>query len=199
MSVGQLHTVDQAQYLIKVTASRWRIDNRGPDFLVRVDHIHRPHRDFRVGIRVDHIVQRRDLFLRVSNDWEIDCRALRIFDIGDPLFVFVNRIYRNDDGFRAAIGQLVLQLGGVAELGCAHRREVSRVGKEHDPILANPVVEVDAALGGFSFEVGGGIAEEQAHDFLSLSGLIYAAKVGRMARGLNRMGLTGRFSFPARE
>ena len=57
----------------------------------------------------------------------------------------------------------LLELGRVAELGRADRREVLGVAEEDGPAVALPVVEVDRALGGVGLEVGGVVAQSQCH------------------------------------
>ena len=62
-----------------------------------------------------------------------------------------------------------LALGEGAELGGAHRREVLGVGEQDPPAVAEPLVEVDRALGGVGGEVGGGVAESYCHRRFLLS------------------------------
>jgi hypothetical protein len=37
------------------------------------------------------------------------------------------------------------------------------MGKEHNPVVTNPVMESNTTVRGFSFEVGGGVTKQQAH------------------------------------
>ena len=73
------------------------------------------------------------------------------------------RVDRQADDLHVALVELGLELGDVAELGGADRREVLRVGEQHAPAVAEPLVEVDLALGGLGGEVGGGVAEANGH------------------------------------
>ena len=62
-----------------------------------------------------------------------------------------------------ALLELVLEGGGAAELGGAHGGEVGGVAEEDGPGVLLPVVERDGAVGGVGGEVGGGVAEVEAH------------------------------------
>lgn len=55
----------------------------------------------------------------------------------------------------AALGELRLELGESAEFGGADRGVVLGVGEEDNPLVTNPLVEVDRASGGVGLEVGG--------------------------------------------
>ena len=52
-----------------------------------------------------------------------------------------------------------VKLGHVAQLCRAHRREVLGVRKQDRPAIADPLVEIDLAQGGFGLEVGGGVVD----------------------------------------
>ena len=70
---------------------------------------------------------------------------------------------RQADDLHAAPVELGLDARHVAELGRAHRREVLGVREQHRPGVADPVVELDRALGGLRLEVRRGVAELQSH------------------------------------
>ena len=55
----------------------------------------------------------------------------------------VDRIDRQTDDLDAALVELRLDLGHVAEFGGAYRREVLRVGEQYGPGIADPVVEAN--------------------------------------------------------
>src|SRR5208282_5552072 len=67
------------------------------------------------------------------------------------------------DDLHAALVEFGLDLGHVAELCGADWREVLRVGKQHRPPVANPIVETDLALSGLRFEIRGCIIERKSH------------------------------------
>lgn len=71
----------------------------------------------------------------------------------------------------AALGEFVLELGGVAQFGGADRGEVLGVAEQHRPGSFDEIVEVDGALGGFESEVRGGIANQDCHGRLPLPAL----------------------------
>ena len=76
-----------------------------------------------------------------------------------PLAVVVDRVDAEADDLDVALVELGLELGHVAELGRAHRREVLRVREQDRPRVADPVVELDAALGGVGLEIGCDVAD----------------------------------------
>lgn len=102
-----------------------------------------------------HVVEQGNLALLVANDGESDVAASDLLDVVDPAIVGVDRVGRQTNQLDAALGELGLQLGKGAQLGGAHGREVLRVGEEDDPAVADKLVEVNGALGGFGLEVGG--------------------------------------------
>lgn len=54
-----------------------------------------------------------------------------------------------------ALLELILELSECAQLSGANRSEVSGVGEENGPAIADEFVEVDLALRSQGFEVGG--------------------------------------------
>ena len=81
----------------------------------------------------------------------------------DPALVRVERVDRKADHLRVALVELALQAGDLAELGRADRREVLRVREEDSPSVAQPLVEVDRAVGGLGGEIGGDVAQLKCH------------------------------------
>ena len=55
----------------------------------------------------------------------------------------------NAMGFTPPVGELVLELGGEAQLGGADRRKIRRVRKQHTPAIAQPLMKTDRPLAGF--------------------------------------------------
>src|SRR5690606_29029623 len=84
-------------------------------------------------------------------------------DIVDPLQVGVHRVHGQGNGLDVALGKFVSELGGEAQLRGADRGEVSGVGKQDSPAVAQPLVETNAACAGFLLEVGGDVAKLEAH------------------------------------
>ncbi|MCY1451313.1 hypothetical protein D9M68_845690 [compost metagenome] len=112
---------------------------------------------------MDQVVEVGHLAVGVGDDGEVDQGALGVVDVIDPAVVGIHRVDGQGDGLHATGGELVLQLGGEAEFGGAHRREVGRVREEHAPAAAQPFMEADAAFAGVLFEVGGDVAEADTH------------------------------------
>ncbi len=52
------------------------------------------------------------------------------------------------------LGELRLKRSKSAELSCADRGIILRVGEEDNPVVADELVEVDRTLGGLGFEIG---------------------------------------------
>src|SRR5690606_3006909 len=57
----------------------------------------------------------------------------------------------------------ILELGGEAQFGGAHRGEIRRMREQDAPAVAQPMVEPDQTLAGVLFKVGGDIAKADAH------------------------------------
>src|SRR5205823_14249385 len=70
---------------------------------------------------------------------------------------------RQPDELRVALLELGVELGHVAELGGAHRREVLGMREQHAPAVAQPLVEVDLPLGGVRGEVRGLVSQAKCH------------------------------------
>jgi hypothetical protein len=77
--------------------------------------------------------------------------------------MLVDGVDRQSDDFHVAPVELRLDLGHVAELGGAHRREILGVREQHSPGVADPVVKADPAFGGRRFEIRRGIVDLQCH------------------------------------
>jgi len=159
VGVGQLERVDHAQDLVEVAAGGLWIGDHQPDLLLGVDDEDRAHGvDLVVG-GMHHPVEVGHLAVRIGHDREVRRVPLRVLDVLRPLRVRVDRIDRQADRLHAPPVELRLQPRHVAQLGRAHRGEVAGVREQDDPRVADPVVEVDAALRAVGREVGGGITQ----------------------------------------
>ena len=69
----------------------------------------------------------------------------------------------------AALVEFRLQLGQRAEFGGADRGEILRMREQQRPAVADPVMELDLAFGGFGLEIRGHSAnlEEPCYDLIS--------------------------------
>src|SRR5690606_9902775 len=92
--------------------------------------------------------------------------ALRLADVVHPGLVVAHRIDAKADHLGVAAVELAFQPRPVAELGGAHGREVLRMREEDRPLVADPLVEADAALGRVRGEIGGYIADANRHGTL---------------------------------
>ena len=61
------------------------------------------------------------------------------------------------------VKQLLGELGRAPHLGCANRREISGVAEKERPIAANPIMKLDRTRCCVRFEVGGCVANSEAH------------------------------------
>ena len=68
---------------------------------------------------------------------------------------------------RVALVELRFELGHVAELGRADRREIFRVREQHRPRVADPLVEANGAFGCLGLEIRSDIAKLKRHSVLS--------------------------------
>ncbi|MCY1457568.1 hypothetical protein D9M71_748740 [compost metagenome] len=112
---------------------------------------------------MDQVVQLGHLAVGVGDDREVDLGILGLVDVIDPLHMGCHRVHGQRQHLHPTLGELALEPGGQAEFGGAYRGEVRRVGEQHAPAVAEPFVETDGAGAGILFEIGGDVAESQAH------------------------------------
>lgn len=109
-----------------------------------------------------HVVEVGNLALLVGNDGEFDLGAGDILDVVDPALVAAEGVGRETDELDAALLELGLKAGHLAELGGADGGVVLGVGEEDDPAVANELMEVNGTLGGVGLKVGGDGAQAEA-------------------------------------
>ena len=73
-----------------------------------------------------------------------------------------DRVGRQAEQLDAALGELGLETGELAELGGANGSVVLGVREEYEPVVANVLVKVNGALGGLGLEVRGRGAQTKA-------------------------------------
>src|SRR5204863_2771525 len=95
---------------------------------------------------MDHIVQGRDLLVRISDDWIVHPRLLRLINIVDPALVRIHWIHADGDDFHATLLELRCNLRYGPQLGRADRGIVFRVREEYPPPSAPPASPVPAPL-----------------------------------------------------
>lgn len=96
-----------------------------------------------------------DLAILIANDRERQRTAGDLGDVVDPTIVRLDRIGGQADQLDAALGELGLVLGQICQFGGADRGVVFGVGEEDDPVVADPLIEVDTTDGSVGLEVGG--------------------------------------------
>ena len=87
------------------------------------------------GRCVEHAEKHRYAPVLVRDDREIHLRLLRLIDIRDPARMVLGAVDAQANDLDAAFAPLGLQLSRCTELGCTYRREVCRMGEEHDQEL----------------------------------------------------------------
>ena len=100
-----------------------------------------------------HVVELRDLEVVVADDRVVGPRALGFLDVVRPALVVAGRVDGEADDLRVPLVELRLDARHVAELGRADGGEVLGMGEQDRPPVADPLVEVDGALGGIRREV----------------------------------------------
>ena len=120
---------------------------------------------------MDHVVEPRDFKIGVGHDREAQGHVLGLVDVLDPCKVLLNRIGRQAQRLAVALVELGGEAGGRAHFGGADRGEIGRVAEEEHPRIASPVVQGNRAGGGGDGEIGGGVADVQAHDVRSFVGV----------------------------
>jgi hypothetical protein len=157
--VCHLQRINRPQDFVKVTSGAGGVGDHQAYFFIRVNHEQRPDGQAVIGIRMNHVVKLGHFAILIGNDREIYRAALSFVDVADPLGMRFHRVHAQGDGFHITLGKFAFQLGGQAQLGGAHRREVRRMGKQNAPAVAKPLMKADGALTGFLFEVRCGISQ----------------------------------------
>ncbi|KAB8346321.1 hypothetical protein FH972_023365 [Carpinus fangiana] len=167
--VPRLQTINDPQHLPRVPAGASRIAHSQAHLLLRINDKHAANRKRNpLGIhilkvlRVEHVVQPRNLALGVGNDGELQLRAGNVVDVGDPARVRGQVVGAEPDHLDAARPEGVGLLRERAQLRRAHGREVGWVAEEDAPRVAQPAMEVDLALRRLCGEVGRCTAEADA-------------------------------------
>lgn len=109
-----------------------------------------------------HVVEEGDLPLLVGNNGEVEGVAADLLDVGSPALVRVDGVGAQAQQLDAALLELGLEAGHLAQLGGADRGVVLGVREEDNPVLADILVQVDGALGRIGLEVGGDGAQAEA-------------------------------------
>jgi hypothetical protein len=165
---GELHGVEDAEDLVKVAAGGHRITELQLYLLVRADD--EDGADGGVGGRGaafagaglvggEHVVELGDLEIDVADHGVVDGVAGDVLDVDGPLGVVLDGIDREADDLGSALGELAFEAGQGAELGGADGGEVLGVGEEDGPVVADPLVELDEAVGAVGRKVGGFVVD----------------------------------------
>jgi hypothetical protein len=131
--------------------------------LVRIDDEDRTHRGGRIGVRMDQIVERRDLPVGVRDQREIERGALRLGDVRRPRAVLLERVDREADDLDVALLELGFEARRLAEFGRSHGREIGGMREENDPTAPDPLMERDGSGRGLLGEIRSGVSELKRH------------------------------------
>ncbi|MCY1415612.1 hypothetical protein D9M71_311030 [compost metagenome] len=112
---------------------------------------------------MDHVVELGHHQVVVADHRVVDRVALGFLDVTNPFAVVADRVDGQADHLGIALVELGLELGHVTQLSGADRSEVLRVGEQDGPLIADPLVEVDRAFGGFGGEIGRFITNADCH------------------------------------
>lgn len=112
--------------------------------------------------RDSHVVEVGDLSLLVGNDGEVEGVAADLLDVGSPALMRVDGVGAQAQQLDAALLELGLETGHLAQLSGADRGVVLGVGEEDDPVVTDILVQIDWSLGRIGLEVGGDGAQTEA-------------------------------------
>ena len=135
---GQLERIQNPQYFVEVSTGTHGIGEHEFDFLVRSDDEYRAHGCVihrRTALRAPfracrkHVVELRDLHVRVADEWVVGCVTLSLFDVFRPLLVIAGGIDAQTHYLAITFVELRLESCHITELGGAHRGEILGVGK----------------------------------------------------------------------
>ena len=164
--VASLKRVDDSENLSSIATSRGGVRQDCADDFLRVYDEDRSDGEgnallIDIGsiLLVQHVVQKSDLSLLVTDYGEPEISPADLIDVPDPLSVAVDGVGRQTDQLDTSSCELGLEFRECTQLGGAYGSEVFRVGKEDDPFVADEVVEVDGTLGGLSIKVGSNAAQ----------------------------------------
>ena len=111
---------------------------------------------------MDQVVELGHLAVGVGQDGEVDLGVLGLVDVLDPLGVGLDRIDADGDGLDAPLGEFGLERSSTAQFGGADGGEIRRMGKQHDPAVASPGMELNVALTRSLFEIGSLVAQTKS-------------------------------------
>ena len=133
---GELHRIENPQYLVEITAGAHGIDKHQLDLLVGADDEHRAHGRVVCGSAAllsasalggQHAVELGNLQFGIADHWIVDFVALGLLDVSSPLAVIGYGIDAEPNDFRVPLGKFGLESGHVSEFGGADWREVFRM------------------------------------------------------------------------
>jgi hypothetical protein len=89
--------------------------------------------------------------------------ALSLLDIDSPLAVVCDGVHAQADDFAVSLFELLFHAGQITEFSRADGSEVFRMREQDAPGVAHELMKADAALGGFSLEIGCHFINSQRH------------------------------------
>jgi hypothetical protein len=102
---------------------------------------------------MDHVIQRRDLLIRIGDDGIIHGRLLCLVDVVDPAFMRIQWIHTDGDHFDPALLEVRRNFRHGPELGGADRGVIFWMRKENSPAVAEPLMKVNRPFSCLSREI----------------------------------------------
>jgi len=168
MFITGLEGVHHTEDLGGVTTGRGRVGQDEADGLLGIDDKDGPDGESHsLGVHVGrvlvvkHVICVGNLAGSVTNDGEGKTGLGDLINVINPSVMGLDGVRRKTNHLDVALRELGLKLREGTQLSGANGGEVVWVGKEHNPRIAGPLVELDDALGGFGLEVGSSASETE--------------------------------------
>ena len=122
---GQLYGIENPQDLVEIASCRHWIAHHQLNVFIGSDDKHGAHCCICCGIAIrhgdifigwEHVVQKRDLQIRVRDHRKVDGRALGLFDVFGPTIMVFNRINAESNDFAIALFKFGFELGDASPI-----------------------------------------------------------------------------------
>jgi hypothetical protein len=112
---------------------------------------------------MNHVVELRDVQVRVADQRIIHCVPLSLFHITNPSLMVIHGVNAQSNDLSTTFVELWFQAGQVAKLGRADGREVLRVREQDGPFVSDPFVKSNRPFSAFGREIGCFLAYADSH------------------------------------
>src|SRR5215211_5653021 len=107
---------------------------------------------------MDHVVEFRNLMIRIGDNGKVELRALSLLDVFCPAFMGISGVDAESNHFHAAFLEVRLTARDISELGGANGSEILRVREQNCPAITDPFVEANRSFSCICCEIGCDIA-----------------------------------------